>query len=78
VACSWGKKGQVMRALMEHSEQSERILIDGARISEDGGWVLIRPDRQKAQFQILAESGSAGEAKELVKNYVKLIKHWQK
>jgi len=78
VACSWGKKGQVMRALMEHSEKSERILIDGARISENGGWVLIRPDRQKAQFQILAESGSAGEAKELVKNYVKLIKHWQK
>jgi len=78
VACSWGKKGQVMRALMEHSEKSDRILIDGARIVENGGWVLVRPDSKKAQFFIQAESKSAGQARELVKTYIKLIKNWQK
>jgi len=78
VACSWVKKGQVMRALMEHSEKSERILVDGARIAEDNGWVLVRPDRKKAQFFVQAESKSPGHTKDLVKKYVKLIKSWQR
>jgi len=77
-ACSWGKKGKVMRSLMSHSEKSERILVDGARITEDSGWVLVRPDRQKAQFLVQAESESPAAARELAKKYAKLIKLWQK
>jgi mannose-1-phosphate guanylyltransferase/phosphomannomutase len=78
VACAWGKKGQVMRALMDHSERAARIIVDGVRVSEDDGWVLIRPDRKKASFYILAESYSEDTAKELVKEYTKNIKNWQK
>jgi mannose-1-phosphate guanylyltransferase/phosphomannomutase len=78
VACAWGKKGQVMRALMAHSERSARIIVDGVRVSEDDGWVLVRPDRKKAMFYILAESYSEDTAKELVKEYTKNIKNWQK
>ncbi len=78
VACAWGKKGQVMRSLMEFSEQSARIIVDGVRVSADDGWVLIRPDRKKASFYILAESYSEETAKELVKEFVKNIKNWQK
>ena len=78
VACAWAKKGQVMRHLMAASEKSSRILIDGARLSVDDGWVLIRPDRKKALFYVLAESYSAESARELVKVYSKNIKNWQK
>lgn len=78
VACAWGKRGQVMRALMGHSEHSARIIVDGVRVSEDDGWVLVRPDRKKAMFYILAESYSEDTAKELVKEYTKNIKNWQK
>ena len=78
VACPWAKRGQVMRSLMEHSAHSARVIVDGARVSEDDGWVLIRPDRMKAIFYILAESYSEDMAKELVKEYVKNIKNWQK
>ena len=78
VACPLSKRGQVMRALMSHSERSARIIVDGVRISDNDGWVLIRPDRKKAQFYILAESYSEETAKELVKEYVKNIKIWQK
>lgn len=78
VACSWGKKGQVMRSLIEHSRQFERILVDGARISENGGWVLVRPDRRKAQFTVQAESADPEKASEMLKEYVRLIKRWQK
>jgi mannose-1-phosphate guanylyltransferase/phosphomannomutase len=78
VACPLAKRGQVMRSLMEHSEHTARIIVDGVRISEDDGWVLVRPDRKKAQFYILAESYSEETAKDLVKEYVKKIKNWQK
>jgi mannose-1-phosphate guanylyltransferase/phosphomannomutase len=78
VACSWGKKGQVMRALIEHSRRFNRILVDGARISEKSGWVLVRPDRKKALFTVQAESASAEKAGELLKKYIKLVKDWQK
>ena len=78
VACSWGKKGQVMRSLMRHSEGFDRILVDGARFSENGGWVLVRPDRKHAQFFVQAESDNSETAKELARQYVKYIKSWQK
>jgi len=78
VACPFAKRGQVMRSLMAHSEKSARIIVDGARVSEDDGWVLVRPDRKKAMFYILAESYSEDAAKELVKEYVKNIRNWQK
>jgi phosphomannomutase len=78
IACAWGKKGQVMLSLMGHTEKSARIIVDGVRMSEDDGWVLVRPDRKKALFYILAESYSADSAKELVKLYARNIKNWQK
>jgi len=78
VACPLAKRGQVMRSLMEHSERTARIIVDGVRVSENDGWVLVRPDRKKAQFYILAESYSEETAKDLVKEYVKNIKNWQK
>ncbi|UCE66934.1 MAG: NTP transferase domain-containing protein [Candidatus Zixiibacteriota bacterium] len=78
VACSWSLKGQVMRNLMEYSENKKRLLIDGVRLIEDDYWILLRPDRKKALFHILAESRSPEKSKELVKEYSGLIKKWQK
>jgi mannose-1-phosphate guanylyltransferase/phosphomannomutase len=78
VACPWSKKGQVMRSLMRHSEGFERILVDGARFSKNGNWVLVRPDRKRAQFFVQAESNNSGTARELAAQYVKYIKSWQK
>ncbi|UCC80103.1 MAG: NTP transferase domain-containing protein [Candidatus Zixiibacteriota bacterium] len=78
VACSWSLKGQVMRRLMEFSENKKRLLIDGVRIVEDDYWILVRPDRKKALFHILAESESLEKSKELVKEFSSLIKKWQK
>ena len=78
VPCSWAKKGQVMRSLIEHSRRFDRLLVDGARISEKRGWVLVRPDRKKAQFTVQAESADRETARELVKEYVRLVKDWQK
>jgi phosphomannomutase len=67
-----------MRSLIRHSEGLERILVDGARFSEDGCWVLVRPDRKRALFFVQAESDNSETARELAGQYAKYIKSWQK
>jgi phosphomannomutase len=78
VACSWAHKGQVMRKLMEYSESKNRLLIDGVRIINEDSWILLRPDRKKAIFHVMAESNSPEKSKELVKDFSNMIKNWQK
>ena len=44
VPCPWSRKGTVMRKLIVGSDSSQRQLIDGVRIMEDDGWVLLTPE----------------------------------
>jgi phosphomannomutase len=78
VPCSWGKKGQVMRNLILNTENLERQLIDGVRIINDDSWVLITPDRIKANFHIYAEAKDKKKAESLIKEYSQKIEEWQK
>jgi phosphomannomutase len=73
VPCPWSKKGTVMRRLIEESESKNRQLIDGVRVIEDGGWVLVSPDRATAAFNILAESQSSQNTSQLLEKYRTLV-----
>ncbi|UCD64308.1 MAG: NTP transferase domain-containing protein [Candidatus Zixiibacteriota bacterium] len=77
VPCPWSKKGTVMRQLIINSENKSRQLIDGVRIFEDDGWVLVAPDRLKASFNIFAESKNKGEAAKLAERYKNLVEEYQ-
>lgn len=77
VPCPWSKKGTVMRHLIVNSQDKERQLVDGVRIREDGGWVLLLPDRETASFNILAESRSREATHALATRYRGLIAGWQ-
>ncbi len=77
VPCPWSKKGMVMRKLITGTEDKERQLIDGVRVFEDGGWVLVTPDRLTAAFNILAESRSEQETTELIKRYREVVEQAQ-
>jgi len=77
VPCEWGKKGQVMRHLMQHSEGHSRDLVDGVRIVHDDHWVLLTPDRNKAFFRIVAESRDPNRTADLINEYVGLVRQWQ-
>jgi mannose-1-phosphate guanylyltransferase/phosphomannomutase len=77
VPCPWTKKGTVMRCLITGSDDKERQLIDGVRIFEDDGWVLVAPDRTRAAFTILAEATSKDSASTLVDRYRLLVEEWQ-
>ena len=70
-------KGTVMRKLIVGTDDKERQLIDGVRIFEDDGWVLVAPDRVTAAFNILAESPSAESTEVLVERYSSFVEESQ-
>ncbi len=78
VPCPWSKKGQVMRKLISYTDNKSRQLIDGVRIFEDEGCVLVAPDNLSASFNISAESQSEEYLGELVNRYQALIEEAQK
>ena len=77
VPCPWGKKGQVMRTLITSTENKNRQLIDGVRVLENDGWVLVAPDRLTASFGILAEAEDPGVVDRIIKEYTGLVEHSQ-
>src|SRR5690606_19597699 len=55
VSCPWGRKGAVMRQLMESTEGSERQLVDGVKIWEGThAWTLVIPHSDKPYFVVTA------------------------
>ncbi|MEK7775052.1 MAG: sugar phosphate nucleotidyltransferase [Candidatus Zixiibacteriota bacterium] len=77
VPCPWAKKGTVMRKLITGTADKTRQLIDGIRIFEDGGWVLVIPDSASASFNIVAESRSDSETSRLIQSYSAMVNEYQ-
>jgi mannose-1-phosphate guanylyltransferase/phosphomannomutase len=77
VPCPWSRKGTVLRKLISDSKDKKRELIDGVRIFEDSGWVLVTPDRDKASFNIVAESVSREKTVRLIELYKKAVEEYQ-
>ncbi len=77
VPCPWARRGTVMRKLITDSKDKKRELIDGVRIFENSGWVLVTPDRDKASFNIIAESVSREKTLTLIELYKKAVEQYQ-
>lgn len=54
--CLWEQKGMVMRKLIERSKDMDVEMLDGVKVVEDGGWVLVVPDPDTPVFQVYAEA----------------------
>jgi mannose-1-phosphate guanylyltransferase/phosphomannomutase len=77
IPCPWSKKGQVMRMLITVTKDKKRQLIDGVRVMENGGSVLVVPDRNKAAFRIIAEAESENSVEKIISQYSDLVKQSQ-
>ncbi len=77
VACSWEKKGEIMRRLIEATRKENVQLIDGVKVWHGKSWVLIIPDADKAIFHVNAEAASQEQSKQLANRYVQMIQEWQ-
>ncbi len=77
IPCPWAKKGKVMRHLITGTDDKKRQLVDGVRVFENGGWVLIVPDRLKASFNVIAESESSEDTAALIERYRQFVRESQ-
>src|SRR5690606_41890180 len=78
IACPWGRKGAVMRRLIEETEDEERQLVDGVKVCKsDREWVLIIPHSDKPYFVITVESESEERAQALLTRYAELVERWR-
>jgi mannose-1-phosphate guanylyltransferase/phosphomannomutase len=74
VPTPWERKGAVMRELVERVPPEALVLIDGVKIRRDDGWVLVLPDPEEALTHVLAEAGSATEARQRAQEYARRIR----
>ena len=78
VACSWGKKGGVMRRLIEYTEGENRQLVDGVKVwKNEREWVLVIPHSDKPYFVITAEGRTEDTARRLMEEYFQLVERWR-
>ncbi|HSL71096.1 MAG TPA: hypothetical protein VK864_12700, partial [Longimicrobiales bacterium] len=78
VSCPWGRKGAVMRRLMEETSGDHRQLVDGVKVwRSEREWVLVIPHSDKPYFVVTVESHDREHALELARHYAKLVEAWR-
>jgi mannose-1-phosphate guanylyltransferase/phosphomannomutase len=73
VPCPWSEKGRIMRKMMTVANNKSVELVDGIKIFDEDGWVLILPDLDEPTFKIIAQSKSFQHAKSMISQYSTLI-----
>ena len=73
VDCAFKDKGKVMRSIIEESAGMNVETIDGIKIYNEKGWVLVLPDSEKPVCNIVTESFDTEFAQELADIYTDKI-----
>ncbi len=74
VECPNELKQKALKIIQESTKDYKTVTIDGVKIYDRDGWVLIRPSGTEPIFRIFAESTSQNKAEELCKFGEKLLK----
>jgi mannose-1-phosphate guanylyltransferase / phosphomannomutase len=78
VACAWGRRGAVMRRLMQETEHEQRQLVDGVKIwKSEREWALIIPHSDKPYFVVSVEGKDPESADALLDRYSGLVAMWR-
>ncbi|HEX6308587.1 MAG TPA: sugar phosphate nucleotidyltransferase [Longimicrobiales bacterium] len=78
VACPWGRKGAVMRRLMQETEHERRQLVDGVKIWKgDREWAMIIPHSDKPYFVVTVEGTDEDGAHALLDRYSGYVAMWR-
>lgn len=77
VYCPRASKGKVMRRMMEENKGKPLELVDGIKVYDTHGWVLILPDSEESHVKIISQGFSAESASTLASAYAQRIREWQ-
>ncbi|CAM9949954.1 unnamed protein product, partial [Phaeothamnion confervicola] len=73
VDCSWQAKGRVMRLLFEEVGHHKVELVDGLKVWDDGGWILVLPDRTEPLLEVWVYAESPDKLESLKAHYKELV-----
>lgn len=76
VPCAWEAKGQVMRSLIEELGEETKG-IEGVRLEDEEGWVLIYPSSNHACFHIYGESRNQAHVNDRLQTWSRKIEKMQ-
>jgi mannose-1-phosphate guanylyltransferase/phosphomannomutase len=60
VECPWDVKGEVMRLMVEARRGDIVDLTDGLKAERPGGYVLVLPDADAAQYRVISSGSDLG------------------
>jgi len=74
VECPWNAKGKVIRQLMQENNAENIETLEGVKVYQDNGWVLVIPDAEEPIVKVISEGYSAEFAEELSNIYINKIR----
>ncbi len=77
VDCPWSAKGSIMRKLIDITKNENRETLDGIKVHfDDGTWIHLLPDKERALFHINAESENIETAQTVLDSFESKILKW--
>jgi mannose-1-phosphate guanylyltransferase/phosphomannomutase len=70
VPTPWEQTGVVMRTLVERLGDRELMLVDGVKVMDGDGWVLVVPDPEEPLMHVWAEGSSEEGARARAQQYL--------
>jgi mannose-1-phosphate guanylyltransferase/phosphomannomutase len=70
VPTPWEQTGVVMRTLVERLGDRELMLVDGVKVMDGDGWVLVVPDPEEPLMHVWAEGSSDEGARARAQQYL--------
>jgi mannose-1-phosphate guanylyltransferase/phosphomannomutase len=77
VFCPWASKGKVMRKMLEANKGKLLELVDGIKVYDANGWVLILPDTEDSHVKVISQGATAETAATLASSYAARITEYQ-
>ncbi len=74
VECPWSAKGKVIRQIIQENNGEHIETMEGVKIFQKDGWVLVLPDEEQPVCKVICESYSTEFAEELTNIYANKIR----
>lgn len=74
VECNWNAKGKVIRRLIQEHSGAKLETLEGVKVYNENGWVLVLPDAEKPVCSVISEGTDAEFAEELTNIYVRKVR----
>lgn len=74
VECGWSSKGKVIRRLIQENSGNKVETLEGVKVYNERGWVLVLPDAEKPMVKVIGESTTAEFAEELTNIYARKVR----